>query len=102
MLPILSPIAKYLGVTDILCAPLIINDAGELTGEIGLPETIGAGKKDALMTFCRDKEINPADCYAYGDDLSDIPMLEAIGHPVCVGEHSALTRYAAEKNWHII
>jgi len=29
-------------------------------------------------------------------------MLEAIGHPVCVGEHSALTRYAAEKNWHII
>ena len=102
MLPILSPIAKYLGVTEVLCAPVIINDAGELTGEIGLPQTIGTGKKDALLAFCDDKEINPADCYAYGDDLSDIPMLEATGHPVCVGKHSALTRYATEKKWHII
>jgi len=102
MLPILSPIAKYLGVTDVLCAPVIINGAGELTGEIGLPQTIGTGKKDALMTFCREKEIYPADCYAYGDDLSDIPMLEAVGYPVCVGERSALNRYATEKNWHII
>ncbi|WP_190324625.1 haloacid dehalogenase-like hydrolase, partial [Enterobacter ludwigii] len=31
MLPILSPIAKYLGVTEVLCAPVIINDEGELT-----------------------------------------------------------------------
>lgn len=96
MLPILSPIAKYLGVTEVLCAPVIINDAGELTGEIGLPQTIGTGKRRAF-SLCDDKEINPADCYAYGDDLSDIPMLEATGHPVCVGKHSALTRYATEK-----
>lgn len=102
MLPILSPIARYLGVNDILCAPIILDGSGVLTGEIGQPQTIGAGKKSAIINFCNLKKLKLSDCYAYGDDLSDIPMLEATGHPVCVGKYSALAKYAIEKNWPII
>ena len=37
MCPVLEPITKYLGVKDILYAPLKITDKGYLTGEIGTP-----------------------------------------------------------------
>lgn len=102
MRPILSPVAIYLGVKDILCAPLVITDVGTLTGEIGMPQTIGCGKKDVLIQFCSHKKISPADCYAYGDDLSDIPMLESVGHPVCVGKSTALAKYAINQHWPVI
>ncbi|WLS79022.1 HAD-IB family hydrolase [Erwinia pyri] len=102
MLPVLSPVAKYLGVKDILCAPLKLTAAGMLTGEIDTPQTIGFGKREALMTFCNEKGIAPADCYAYGDDLSDIPMLEATGHPICVGRSTNLASYATTHRWPII
>lgn len=56
MRPILSPVANYLGVKDILCAPLEFTDKGRLTGEIGTPQTIGSGKKEALIQFCNQKK----------------------------------------------
>lgn len=102
MLPILSPVANYLGVKHILGAPLKINDSGKVTGEIGSPQTIGLGKKTALVNFCHEHNINPRDCYAYGDDLSDIPMLESTGNPVCVGSDSALSAYALKNGWLVI
>jgi len=102
MRPVLAPIAKYLGVTDILCAPLKISDKGFLTGEIGTPQTIGRGKMEALIQFCGQMKISPVDCYAYGDDLSDIPMLESVGHPVCVGKSTELAMHAKEKRWPVI
>ncbi|WP_442799229.1 HAD family hydrolase [Pantoea vagans] len=102
MRPVLAPVARYLGVTEIICAPLQLTDTGIVTGEIGAPQTIGGGKREALISFCLKKEINPADCYAYGDDLSDISMLESVGHPVCVGTNRSLTDYATRQHWPII
>lgn len=102
MHPILSPVAKYLGVIDILCTSLEFTDAGILTGEIGMPQTIGRGKKEALIQFCNQKKISAADCYAYGDDLSDIPMLKSVGNPVCVGKDTKLARHAISQCWPVI
>lgn len=102
MRPVLSPIAKYLGVSNILCTPLEVTDTGIMTGEIGTPQTIGGGKKEALIQFCSQKNISTADCYAYGDDLSDIPMLESVGHPVCVGKYTALASHAISQRWTVI
>lgn len=45
MHPILSPIASYLDVRDIICTKLLIDSTGNVTGEIGKPQTIGEGKK---------------------------------------------------------
>lgn len=102
MYPILHPIAEFLGVKDILGAPLIVKPTGELTGELGAPQTIGVGKKMALLTYCQEKGINPADCYAYGDDVTDIPMLESTGYPICVGNNPGLVEYANSKRWGFI
>lgn len=99
MYPILAPIGNYLGVNDILCAPVIINPEGFCTGEIGQPQTIGLGKKEVILMYCKKHEINPRDCFAYGDHITDVPMLEATGNPVCVGNDKFLSEYAYVRGW---
>lgn len=102
MFPILSPIANYLGVKEILCAPIELSHDGIVTGEIGVPQTIGKGKKEAILHYCNERNIDPKKCYAYGDDLSDIPMMEVTGHPICVGRNSNLSNHALLHGWIII
>jgi HAD superfamily hydrolase (TIGR01490 family) len=102
MYPILAPIADYLGVPDVLGAPVVVDSSGKMTGEIGQPQTIGPGKRDVLLNYCRQSEIDPSVCYAYGDDMTDIPMLEATGHPTCVGNNPRLLEYAHDQGWHRI
>jgi hypothetical protein len=43
-----------------------------------------------------------ADCYAYSDSITDLPMLEAVGHPAAVNPDRALRRAARERDWPIL
>ncbi|UTJ46770.1 HAD-IB family hydrolase [Atlantibacter subterranea] len=102
MLPLLRPLAKQLGVDAILCTNLEVAADGELTGEIVAPQTIGEGKKEAMLSYLSRVNIPPENCFSYGDDLSDIPMLSVTGNPVCIGGVSALAEYARNNDWTII
>ena len=97
--PILAPIAQFLNVEHILCTSLILDKKGTLTGQIGKPQTIGIGKKVAMSDFCQTHHIDLNHCYAYGDDISDLDMLEATGNPICVGENPHLLRHAKQHGW---
>ena len=37
--------------------------------------------------------------YAYSDSVSDLPMLELVGHPVAVNPDSALESVAHQRGW---
>ena len=102
MLPLLKPLGQRLGADSILCTKLLLDSKGKLTGEIGDPQTIGQGKQRALLSFSKNNNIDLAKSYAYGDDLSDIPMLAATGNPVCVGERSNLAEYARQHKWKML
>lgn len=102
MLPLLKPLGLRLGADAILCTQLLLDAKGKLTGEIGEPQTIGQGKQRALLSFSQSHNIDLSKSFAYGDDLSDIPMLAATGNPVCVGEHSNLAEYARRNKWHLL
>ena len=39
---------------------------------------------------------------AYSDSATDLPMLEAVGHPVAVNPDRALAREARERGWEIM
>ena len=41
-------------------------------------------------------------CYAYSDSASDLPMLEAVGHPVAVNPDGKLERHARRNGWPIV
>jgi hypothetical protein len=40
--------------------------------------------------------------YAYSDSASDLPMLEAVGHPVAVNPDGALATIAHDRGWPIV
>jgi len=98
---LLQPIADDLGVKHILSINLERN--GErYTGNIIPPQTIGDGKADAINLFLDARGGNAKNCYAYGDDISDVPMLSAVGHPVAVAGGRGLESYATERGWPIV
>nr|WP_297461633.1 HAD-IB family hydrolase [uncultured Halomonas sp.] len=99
MLPLLSPIASDLKVTHILCTQLTLDQQGLLTGEIGTPQTIGEGKAVAIQHFLAGRNAAPEDCFAYGDDPSDIAMLESVGNSVAVGDQPELLVACQRQGW---
>lgn len=90
-----------LGVRHILATRLEVRE-GRYTGEILPPQTIGAGKAQAVDTFLRARDCSPEWCYAYGDDVSDLPMLEAVGQPTVVSGGRKLKANARTMGWRVI
>ncbi len=94
---VVEPIGERLGADRAIGTQLAIED-GHYTGEI-LFYAYGSGKSDAMRALaaehCYDLDVS----YAYSDSVTDLPMLEAVGHPCAVNPDAALRRVAAERNW---
>ncbi|MGW2474467.1 HAD family hydrolase [Streptomyces sp. NPDC001665] len=94
--PLLEPIAREVGAEAVLCTRPLIAD-GRYTGAVETP-VIGAGKGTAVLRELTSRpDVDPRDCWAYGDHVSDLPMLELVGHPVAVGEDEELRRRLADR-----
>jgi hypothetical protein len=46
--------------------------------------------------------IDLANSYAYSDSITDLPMLELVGHPVAVNPDSELLRVARQEGWRVM
>jgi HAD superfamily hydrolase (TIGR01490 family) len=87
---VLGPVAREVGAAGVLCTAPEERD-GVLTGELVGAPMLGEAKRDAVRALLRaDPHIDPADCFAYGDHISDLPMLTEVGHPVVVGTDQKL------------
>ena len=91
--PCLAPLAVHLGVSAVECTRPEVTASGRLTGVVRHP-MIGAAKAAAVNEVTARSGVDPARCFAYGDHLSDLPMLEAVGHPVAVGTDPGLAERA--------
>lgn len=98
---LLAPSARRLGVRHVLATTMEVKD-GRFTGAILPPQTIGEGKAAAVRTFLAGRGASAAACRAYGDDISDAPMLEAVGHPTAVTGGRGLAAYAERRGWRVI
>ncbi|WP_440904252.1 HAD family hydrolase [Catenovulum sp. SX2] len=76
--PLLQPIAGKLGVSVLLAAPLQIVD-GFYTGQLLAEPMIGVGKANAVERYAAEHQLDLQHCYAYGDHVSDLPMLTTVG-----------------------
>jgi HAD superfamily hydrolase (TIGR01490 family) len=61
-----------------------------------------SGKALAIEQLAQREGIDLAASYAYSDSESDLPMLEAVGHPVAVNPDVALARTARERGWDVL
>ncbi|MCX4883160.1 HAD family phosphatase [Streptomyces sp. NBC_00847] len=83
---ILDPIAADVGPAQVVCSLPEVR-GGVLTGELVGEPVIGEEKRTAVRRLLRaHPHIDAADCHAYGDHVSDLPMLTEVGHPVVVGD----------------
>ena len=75
---------------------------GVYTGREGGLFTYREGKARAIRELAEANGYELADCYAYSDSESDLPMLRAVGHPVAVNPDSTLGRIAREEGWEVL
>ncbi len=61
-----------------------------------------SGKATAIRELAEREGFDLTACYAYSDSESDLPMLEAVGHPVAVNPDGTLARIARERGWDVL
>ncbi len=94
------PIGRYLGVEEIICTTMEIAE-GIMTGKPEGNFCFGDEKRIRLLSFCEKNHYDPAEAWYYSDSVSDLPVFEVVGHPVCITPDKKLTWIAREKGWEI-
>ncbi|MBK6762120.1 MAG: HAD family hydrolase [Micrococcales bacterium] len=97
---IVEPIGARLGVDKAIGTQMAIED-GKYTGDI-LFYAYGPGKSEAMRALAAEEGYDLAESYAYSDSYTDLPMLEAVGHPYAVNPDEQLRRVARERVWPIL
>lgn len=75
---------------------------GVYTGRLAGPFCYGPGKATVIEALAAERGYDLSKCYAYTDSVSDLPMLEAVGHPVAVNPDRALESVAHMRGWPIV
>ncbi len=90
---IVAPIARALGATHAMATRMVVED-GKYTGEIAF-YCFGEGKVEAIRELAAREGYALEHCYAYSDSVTDVPMLEVVGHPTVVNPDRTLRKEAA-------
>ena len=94
-----QPVAEYLQL-DFLCTWLEVKN-DRLTGGIVEPACYGQGKIFWAERYAARHATCLSDAYFYSDSLSDLPLLERVGHPIAVNPDPRLKRVARRRDWPI-
>lgn len=96
---VVRPLAERLGVDDVLATRAEIVD-GRYTGNLEF-YCYGPQKADAIRRAAEEQGIDLSGSHAYSDSITDLPMLEEVGHPVAVNPDRELRRIAQQRGWRI-
>ncbi|MFI5028897.1 MAG: HAD family hydrolase [Solirubrobacterales bacterium] len=96
---VVEPLATVLGLDGGIGTRYEVDGEGAFTGRLDGPFVYGPGKVEAMRAFAIEHDIDLGASYAYSDSLSDLPMLEAVGHPVAVNPDPALAEIAKREGW---
>jgi len=96
------PVAADLDLGQSFIATELEVREGCLTGWVVEPACYGAGKVTRTLAYAATHGIDLRRSYFYSDSASDLPLLEAVGHPVAVNPHRKLRQIALERRWPIL
>jgi HAD superfamily hydrolase (TIGR01490 family) len=94
---VVDPIGALLGADTVIATQMVIAD-GRYTGDVAF-YAFGEAKAAKMRALAATRGYTLADCYAYSDSITDLPMLEAVGHPTAVNPDRSLRRAAARRGW---
>jgi HAD superfamily hydrolase (TIGR01490 family) len=96
---LMRPLARELKA-ELIASELVENVTG-FTGAVENGALTDERKANAIRSHAEEHGINLQISYAYGDDATDLQMLECVGHPVAVNPDSRLEAVANERKWMI-
>lgn len=101
---IARPIGELLGISDVI-APIAERTNGGYTGTTTGVASFGPGKVSRVLDWLGNREEDPLtleDSWFYSDSINDLPLLDAVSHPVAVDPDDALRNVARERGWKLI
>jgi HAD superfamily hydrolase (TIGR01490 family) len=97
---VVAPLAQFLGVDEALATRAELDADGRYTGRTER-YCYGPEKVVAMREAAGRDGIDLSMSYAYSDSATDLPMLEAVGHPVVVNPDRELQRAARARGWEV-
>jgi HAD superfamily hydrolase (TIGR01490 family) len=95
---VVEPLTEFLGADEAIGTRAAVDDEGNYTGDLEY-YAYGANKADAIRELAAREHLDLSGSYAYTDSITDLPMLELVGHPVAVNADKELARVAREREW---
>ncbi len=97
---VVRPLAEHLGIKHYLYTRLEV-EHGRFTGRVVDPICFEEGKIYWLQQFIDEKGIDLAKSWFYTDSVTDLPLLDLVGHPVVVNPDPFLYRTAVRRHWDV-
>lgn len=93
-----APVARDLGIENVICTELELRQ-GQFTGKLKGEPCYGRAKLAAARKFARKHRVTMKKSYFYSNGSEDLPLLEAVGHPVAISPDRALNKVAHDRGW---
>jgi HAD superfamily hydrolase (TIGR01490 family) len=99
-----KPIAKALGVPQILALELERGPDGWYTGEILGEPTMRQGKVRRMERWLAERgwDWTVVESTFYSDSMNDVPLLEVVNHPVATNPDERLRALAQVRGWRVL
>ena len=97
---VVEPIGELLGADGVVATQMRVVD-GRYTGEIDY-YAYGEHKAAALRRLAEEHHYDLSNSYAYSDSMTDVHMLEVVGHPYAVNPDRDLRRHANARGWPVL
>jgi HAD superfamily hydrolase (TIGR01490 family) len=98
---IVEPLGDHLEVDEAIASRASVDEHGCYTGVMEF-YAYGENKAVAVREVAEEGGYDLADCYAYSDSITDLPMLSAVGHPTAVNPDRGLRKAALERGWPVL
>lgn len=97
-----EPVAKDLGIEEVLCNRLVVGEDGALTGDVVEPVIWGDGKSAAVQRHAAAHGVDLSKSYFYADGDEDVALMHIIGHPRPTNPKPKMAEVARRRGWPVL
>lgn len=98
------PIARALGVNELIAVELVRDAGGWFTGDILGQPSMREGKVLRMDEWLARKGLSwdGVESTFYSDSFNDVPLLERVDHPVATNPDARLRELAGQRGWRVL
>jgi putative phosphoserine phosphatase/1-acylglycerol-3-phosphate O-acyltransferase len=97
-----EPVARFLGIQNVLSNKFETDEDGLLTGEVLTPIIWGPGKARAVQAFSAKNGVDLAQSYFYADGDEDVALMYLVGNPRPTNPAGKLAAVADKRGWPVL